>query len=180
MWQCKHCKNNFDLTRTTDKANHTRHCKENPKRKDSYKKQKIARQIYNNNLLGEFTDFNVVCEVCEISFIVSERKKQFPKKEYYYCTRTCACSVGGRARAGKFISNYRTICWKHHKKKCIICNETNIVAAHHYDGDHNNNDPRNFVPLCPTHHIYVHSVFKHLVIDKIHKYVNSFIDSYEI
>ena len=69
--------------------------------------------------------------------------------------------------------NYRLICFTYHKKSCIICNEANIVAVHHYDLNHENNDPENLIPMCPTHHQYVHSKFNHLVQDKIDEYVNS-------
>lgn len=32
-----------------------------------------------------------------------------------------------------------------------------IVEVHHYDGDRNNNELSNLIPLCPTHHRYWHS-----------------------
>jgi len=48
------------------------------------------------------------------------------------------------------------------------------VAVHHYDENHNNNNPENLVPLCPTHHQYVHSKYKNEVIDKINEFVYSF------
>lgn len=31
MWKCKHCNKEFDFDKVTDKANHSRWCKENPK-----------------------------------------------------------------------------------------------------------------------------------------------------
>lgn len=69
---------------------------------------------------------------------------------------------------------YRRVCFANHEKKCIICGEENIVAVHHYDEDHNNNLPENLVPMCPTHHQYVHSSFKHLVQEKIDTYISWF------
>lgn len=69
---------------------------------------------------------------------------------------------------------YRKLCFRYHKKKCIICGEENIVAVHHYDENKYNNDPRNLVPLCPTHHSYLHSLFAHLIIGEVRKYVQNF------
>ena len=59
-------------------------------------------------------------------------------------------------------------------KACIVCGEDNIVAVHHYDHNKKNNEPSNLIPLCPTHHQYVHSRYKHLVEDKIEVYKRSF------
>lgn len=63
--------------------------------------------------------------------------------------------------------SYRTTCFLYHGKKCILCPEENIVEVHHYDENRNNNSPKNLIPLCPTHHQYLHSKFKHLVCDKV-------------
>ena len=69
---------------------------------------------------------------------------------------------------------YRIICFHYHEKQCIVCDEENIVEVHHYDGDKKNNDPRNLIPLCSTHHKYVHSKFKHLIIDEVEEYIRNF------
>ena len=65
---------------------------------------------------------------------------------------------------------YQTTCFHYHKKECIICGEKNIVEVHHYDENHYNNDPRNLVPLCPTHHQYLHSHFKNLIITEVNEW----------
>lgn len=56
----------------------------------------------------------------------------------------------------------------------MICGEDKIVAVHHYDHNHYNNDPANLVPLCPTHHQYVHSRYKDEVKSIIDDYVRKF------
>lgn len=66
---------------------------------------------------------------------------------------------------------YRTICFRNHEKRCVHCDEENVVSVHHLDGDHNNNDPYNLIPLCPTHHQYMHSRFKDIVQISIDKYL---------
>jgi hypothetical protein len=78
----------------------------------------------------------------------------------------------GKNNGGK--RNYRSICFENHDKKCIICGEDKIVAVHHFD-ENNNNDPKNLIPLCPTHHFYFHSKYRYLIIDKIKEFINSFI-----
>jgi hypothetical protein len=70
--------------------------------------------------------------------------------------------------------NYRTTCWEHHEKKCIICSEEKIVAVHHYDLNHDNNESENLVPLCPTHHQYVHSRYSYEVQPQVDEYVKQF------
>jgi hypothetical protein len=72
-------------------------------------------------------------------------------------------------------SSYRTTCFHYHKKECIVCSEANIVTVHHYDGNKKNNHPTNLIPICPTHHQYIHSAFKYLVEDVVDKYRNEFI-----
>lgn len=94
-------------------------------------------------------------------------------------TVTCgyACS-NTHHRTGENSGNYkgtsyRSICFKHHLKSCIICGETKIVAVHHLDENHLNDDPANLIPMCPTHHQYWHSKYKYLIIDKVTNYIDN-------
>jgi len=64
-------------------------------------------------------------------------------------------------------NDYRKICFYYHDKRCIICDEENVVEVHHFDENHNNNQKENLIPLCPTHHKYMHSEFKELIIGKV-------------
>ena len=111
-----------------------------------------------------------LCAVCNI--IIKNYKSSKGT-----CSRRCA---NKHFRSGEDNGNwggerYQTICFAHHEKKCVICGETNIVAVHHYDHNHENNDPANLVPLCPTHHNYMHSRFVELIKDKVDDYVRQFI-----
>lgn len=122
------------------------------------------------------------CPICGKEFITII---DGPRKPKITCSHSCANSY---FRSGlnnpntkkikdneiKHTAKYRTICFHYHEKKCIICDEKNIVSVHHYDENHKNNNPDNLIPLCPTHHQYVHSRFKHLVIDKINQYILEF------
>lgn len=41
---------------------------------------------------GLITPFKVKCKKCEKEFEIKEREKLFPRKEYYYCSKSCANS----------------------------------------------------------------------------------------
>ena len=71
---------------------------------------------------------------------------------------------------------YRDICFRFHKKQCIICDECNIVAVHHMNEDHSDNRAENLVPLCPTHHMYMHSKYKELIIERVEEYLILFLE----
>lgn len=124
---------------------------------------------------------NVECAQCGTAFYKTESKKRNSKSGLFFCSRSCkdeAQRIGGikeimPAHYGTG-DGYRTACFAHHEKKCVVCGEDKIVAVHHYDENHHNNDPANLVPLCPTHHQYVHSGYKHLVIEKVNQYVKNF------
>lgn len=121
-----------------------------------------------------------ICPVCGEVFYAWECEK---KKT---CGHACANTYfrsgedngnhkRGLGKTGN--SSYRYICFKFHEKRCIVCGEDHIVHAHHYDGDEENNDPKNLVPLCPTHHQYMHSRFKYLIEDKVKYYIENFIST---
>lgn len=119
---------------------------------------------------------NKECPVCLKKFETVINHKH----EKITCSHSCANTF---FRTGKNNPNwkdtsYRTTCWEHHKKECVVCGENLVVAVHHHDENHNNNSPENLVPLCPTHHHYVHSKHRHLVIDKIENYLYLFKKKY--
>lgn len=110
------------------------------------------------------------CPVCKKEFTVFKREKKIT------CSRACSNKHfrTGENNGNWKLDTYRSTCFAFHKKECIICKESNIVAVHHYDENHNNNKPDNLIPLCPTHHQYMHSNFKHLILEKVDKYVKDF------
>ena len=118
------------------------------------------------------------CPVCGIMFETQDGGRSEKKTCGYACSNTHFRSgrnngqcKNGNGNSGD--SSYRFICFEHHEKRCIICSEDIIVAVHHYDGNHENNDPKNLVPMCPTHHQYWHSKHKHLVEEKVIAFVES-------
>ena len=113
-----------------------------------------------------------LCPICKLEFETKKNHKNEKTTCSYSCSNTFFRS-GKNNPNFKNGNNYRTICFLEHDKICIICGEKNIVSVHHYDENHENNSPDNLVPLCPTHHQYVHSRFRYIIIDQINEYVLS-------
>ena len=94
---------------------------------------------------------------------------------------TCSYSCSNTYfRSGKNNPNwkqdtYQTTCFEAHGKKCIVCGEEKIVAAHHVNENHSDNRTENLVPLCPTHHQYVHSRYKSEVQPIIEDYLKKYL-----
>lgn len=112
-----------------------------------------------------------VCPVCDTKF----ETKKHPTREGVTCSKSCAASW---FRVGKDNPNwknksYRSIAFKFHGKKCIVCPEIKILDVHHIDENRENNTKQNLIPLCPTHHRYVHSRYKKEILDKIVEYMAS-------
>lgn len=125
-----------------------------------------------------------VCVVCDNKFKV----KLGHKKEKVTCSHACANthfrsgedhpnyrSIDDyNTRTSHFARKYREICFEHHEHKCVICDELKLLDVHHYDGNKFNNEPENLVPICATHHNYVHSEYKDEVIGVVDEYVKKF------
>jgi len=104
-----------------------------------------------------------------------------PIKDYKHnvtCSSKCARNYYSEMykEYGKKDKNltYTTICFENHKKECIICGENIIVAVHHYDHNPNNNKVENLIPLCPTHHMYMHSKHIYIIKECVDEYQNNF------
>lgn len=119
-----------------------------------------------------------------------------------YCKNKKKCPVCGKLFSGKGITcshacantffrsgsdhpnwkngggGYRAICFLHHGKKCIICGEENVVEAHRVDGNRKNDDPKNLIPLCPTHHRYWHSRYRSLIENKVREYIKQRVNNF--
>ena len=119
---------------------------------------------------------SISCSHCGKKFDVMLHDKDKRK----FCSLGCANQKIRGAALGKHDAEllgekrFRLICFRYHKKECIICGESNIVSVHHYDENHENNEPKNLIPLCPTHHCYMHSAHRKLIQDKVVDYYNKF------
>jgi len=113
------------------------------------------------------------CPVCNKTFKPKDKKTVTCS---YACSNTYFRSGANNGAYKAAKDNYRTRCFEVHEKKCIICGEDKIVAVHHYDENHENNNIENLIPLCPTHHSYVHSRYRDLVQPVIDDWRNKFIE----
>lgn len=116
------------------------------------------------------------CPVCGDLF---EAQKGHPKEKMtcgYACSntyfRTGPKNGQWKERNSSVYSSYRTTCFYYHGEQCIICGEKEVVDAHHLDGDRSNNVPENLIPLCPTHHCYIHRGKSHLIQEQINEYIH--------
>lgn len=130
----------------------------------------------------------VSCPVCGNPFecsVGSPRQKQTCS---YSCSNTMFRSKENNPNwkgyeellASSNSRAYSKLCFTYHNKECIICKESLVVAVHHYDHDHSNNHPTNLVPLCPTHHTYIHSRYSELIKKQVDDYVTEFSRNFEM
>jgi hypothetical protein len=138
----------------------------------------ISHFDFGRSKLIKHNRFKKKCPVCSSEFEVVEvpgRKNKVTCS--YSCSNTYFRSNVNNPNWKE--SSYRSTCFVYHKKECIICGELNIVDVHHYDEDRTNNSPENLIPLCPTHHMYVHSRYKSLVISSIDSYLQSWKETFK-
>jgi hypothetical protein len=88
---CKYCDRLFEEIEGRIFSNHVRWCDKNTKNGDkgiSTATDEALKRI--NEKLGDILPNEVNCKVCQKIFIVYEREKQFPKRDFYFCSRSCA------------------------------------------------------------------------------------------
>jgi len=122
----------------------------------------------------KYPNISKICPICGNQF----KTKLGHPKETITCSSSCSntyfrTGVNHGSWTGK---SYKIICFNRHERKCIICGEVNMVAVHHYNENHDDNSEENLIPMCPTHHHYMHSKYKNLIIDKVEDYRNKWID----
>lgn len=177
-------------------------CNEIYQRCPSLRKKNSERQfqMYKNGTKSNGQYKKVPCEFCkkektssniskhsETCYLNPKNLKLCPICEkpikYYTLTETCSNRCARRffnknyeEDNGKY--KYREVCFQFHEKKCIICEENLIVDVHHLDENKQNINPENLIPLCPTHHKYIHCKFKEVIIEKVEKYEKEFLEKF--
>lgn len=150
MYKCKECENFFETISLL--ANHVRW----NHRDNSNLSTKISNTYDKTH--GKIQKLEKFCETCEKPFTVMARKNEKRYKKSRFCSRSCANSVGGKAKSEKYglgDKQYRKIAFSVYKHECEVCsyNELpDVLQVHHIDSDRNNNDVKNLVILCPTCH----------------------------
>lgn len=112
-----------------------------------------------------------ICPVCGSAFSTYIGRKD----EKTTCSHSCSNTYFNGIIRNTNPTNYATICFRYHKKECIVCGENRIVEVHHFDEDHQNNSPENLIPLCPTHHKLYHSRFRKDVEPQIIQYQQNYV-----
>lgn len=112
-----------------------------------------------------------ICKCCEKEFKVKNNKYTAKQQT---CSKSCYAKHFRGRNANHYSegkSIYRQLCFDKFGKKCLMCNEVEIIEVHHIDRNRNNNEANNLVPLCPTHHKYAHTKrLAYLVENKINLY----------
>lgn len=94
------------------------------------------------------------------------------------CSKSCSKIISNQGinhpRWKDDSKGYISTCKEYHGTNCIICDENEVIDVHHLDKDRNNNSKENLIPLCPTHHAYLHRRKDHLIIDVIDNYIENF------
>ena len=116
---------------------------------------KALQEEKNNRRFGPVSEHKKICKCCGKEFTWKGREftKEFARVKF--CSRSC--SNNRQSWWNDNATHYRTIALRYWKEECAICGFNKIVAIHHIDENHSNNDPINLIPLCPNHHEMVHS-----------------------
>ena len=114
-----------------------------------------------------------ICPICDKNFISLKRENKTT------CSYACSNKFfrSGTNNGNWKVEVYRSTCFQIHKKECVVCKEDKIVEVHHYDHNHTNNLVENLIPLCPTHHKYMHSRYAKNIVNIVDKYHKEFIMS---
>lgn len=137
----------------------------NPKRKiESYytSEYKMKQSIKVDRQFGPVEKHTKTCNRCAAEYIFTGRKHTKLYEKSRFCSRSCANHRGSglewaNTHKERSLTHYRTLCFMNWERSCAICGFDKIVAVHHIDENHQNNDIRNLIPLCPNHHHMVHS-----------------------
>lgn len=130
------------------------------------------------------------CPVCNKEFETQDGGKRERKTCSISCSNTKYRSGKNNGnwkdiseyteRKNRFAIKYRSICFENHKHECVVCGENKLLDVHHFDGNKFNNSAENLIPICATHHNYLHSKYRDEIIEKVINFRNIFIEKYSI
>ncbi len=118
-----------------------------------------------------------ICVHCSNIFQVSVHNKN--RQKVITCSHSCSSNYAPfkikrvEAKIGLEATSYPILAKRYGLNACCICKETEVLDIHHLDEDRNNNVISNLVPLCPTHHAYLHRGKSELIFDKLVEYLDT-------
>jgi len=129
----------------------------------------------NDRLFGPVEQHQKICVECRQPYTWVGRHKTKGFAQTRFCSKRCTNAHNVKKRwQNDPIRHYRTICFRYHKKQCVVCPFTRIVEVHHRDEDRRNNHPRNLIPLCSNHHKMAHmNEFRDEIDGKIETYLKT-------
>ncbi len=158
------CNSFAELTRKLGRSPHNRINKQLRKKLIELK---ISFEHFTKNGIIKNDKIKKICPICQNEF-------ELKNKVQITCSHSCSNTYFAKKRnKPEKYKSYKTICFYHFPKKCIVCDEEKIVEVHHMDENHKNNNPKNLIPLCPTHHQYWHSRYRDLIREKVLQFINN-------
>ena len=119
--------------------------------------------------IGQHTGRSVECFICRKEVYKSGKALRISKSGKHFCSKSCQTIwrnsmvyIGPRHpnwKDGRGRDSYRSIIRRSEKiQECILCKiiDKRVLAVHHIDHDHFNNDIRNLAWLCHNCHYLVH------------------------
>jgi len=180
-WCCSKSYNSCPVNKTKNSLKNLGHTDRNLLHKEN---KKTINCRYCNNIYAK-TGIKAHKESC---YLNPKNKRDCPLcetpiknfRENKTCSRHCGAILGRLTISnGDTQTNYRTICFHHHGHKCLVCNEDLFLIAHHVNGDRTNSEPENLIPLCHTHHLYIHHYVYHYILKEcIDEYIEKFISTF--
>lgn len=118
---------------------------------------------------GQKTGRVVSCFMCGKATYKSGKNLKSSRSKKYFCNKSCQTiwrnsivHIGSNHpnwRGGHSSESYRNILKRSGKEcLCVRCkmDDKRILAAHHVDHNHKNNDPKNLIWLCHNCHFLIH------------------------
>ncbi len=116
--------------------------------------------------VGSKTSIQVTCFVCNTEIFKTPTQVKRSKSKKYFCSKSCQTKWRNTEFSGNKhamwkggFSMYRNILLDNKKTpKCMRCEKRDIriLAVHHVDENHQNNNLRNLAWLCHNCHYLVH------------------------
>lgn len=110
-----------------------------------------------------------ICPVCNNTFYTLANLK-----EKTTCSHQCANTYFKQAeKIDVSDKQYAYRAKRAGMTSCCVCGEEEVIDIHHIDEDRNNNLLDNLMPLCPTHHAYIHRGLYSLIEEQILNYLDN-------